>query len=963
MKMNKYLKYLILVICFSLFSTINVDAAVCPSGSAANTVFKSGSYKISHKIDKGSTNSTYTFTLSASTNKDTIKTELVKIPFTYRCYDISYQDDDNDSFIHKNIYTEGEALFLKKSSSKNGSDTFSASVSFNAPKTGYYSCKFVIPNTYVVDGCTPEDFEVEKVIEVNSSSNTYKQNTCIYTKDVENLREKIIPPIDCNVEQTDEFNKEFCKAKKNAEKDNNSAGANKGKLYSTINNSFNGTLKFKCDPQEGIEGMIDGSVNPNGYVNVSYAYGHSIERVTDGHYSYHYITPDVVNKEVAVTLDRECQEAVTVEYGAPIASKAGLCFQYKVKVTSRVICSVKDIPEQPEIDNGYCEPVPECIHKVGKGKIVKLRQGGPNDKFDECIKNCDGGKYTTKCSKSCYKKVYGSNSSSSIKTSLSSDDLSATKLSLPTCDPYSEENICDSCKLNYSRNYYQKYPVEDNSVYCKNNSFIVKVDDDITKFTKLFNSQCHFELVNKIPVWVCPDSVTTSDKSIVSDYIYGRWYAYSENSSWGIEPTCRYSVKSQDNGIPRRDHHSNAEHDRCVDECYWTRDTSTCNSNYLNPGLSELDNYYNLSVYESIVNKAIAAATCTTSTAQFTIQASYYDSDHQGTIETIEFPYDKQIDYLSSGENTANTSTSKNTTIISYDGCYKSKNEKKWYQAEWTFPGSYIDNKHNGLSYTAKDGWEKIKAFCLPLNAGDVNTSWYNWFMTKVIAGKETSVTNEEYIEKCLSKGDSKAITKITKFTDEKELEWNILAKTREFGYFKWNIDISCFYATNSNTSIGNINKSSHANEKECTTDAQGYTIRSVDLENLFPDSNGATLTNSSETGRTPGFNWSEYANNTINNSKYTSNPKMYLSTVQSLGNSVYGEAYLDYEFELDKSDLNALKNHDYTAFNGTSEKRSNGIVSYYSDDVHKYASKAPKKGLATTCNNLQNYRGSDCQN
>ena len=667
---------------------------------------------------------------------------------------------------------------------------------------------------------------------------------------------------------------------------------------------------------------------------------------------------------ILIIIERECQEAVTVEYGAPIASKAGLCFQYKVKVTSRVVCSVKDIPQQPDIDNGYCEPVPECIHKVGKGKSVKLRQGGPNDKFDECIKNCDGGKYTSKCSKSCYKKVYGSNSSSSIKTSLSSDSLSATKLSLTTCDPYSEDNICNSCKLNFSKNYYEKYPVDNSSVYCKNGSF------DAQNFKKLFSSQCYYKLSNKtdgVPIWVCPESVNTSDKSIVNNYIYGRWYAYSENSSWGIEPTCRYSVKSGDNGIPRRDHHKSAEHDRCVDECHWTIDKNSCSSSYLNPGLSEYDNYNNLKVYEDIVNKAAAAATCTTSTATFTIHATYYDSDEQKNV-TIDFPYDKQTDKLSSGENTANTSKLENTTIIGYDGCYKSNDEKKWYQAEWTFPGSYLDNKHNGLSYSSKDGWEKIdKAFCLPLNAGNVNISWYNWFMSKVIAGKDTSVTSDIYKKECIDKGDSKSITKITKFTDEESLVWNIVAKTRNFGYYKWNIDISCFYAINSNTSIGNIQKSTHENEDECTTDAQGYSIRSVDLKNLFPASNGSTLTDSKSTGRTPGFNWSKYADNTINNSNYKSNPTDYIAQVQSLGEGVYSDEYLDYKFELDRATLNKLKGHEYTEFAGEAVKRDNGIVSYYSNVISSIANRnitstpefnndksyAPFKDYATQCNNL----------
>jgi len=935
--MNKIIKSITFIFFISFFSFKSVYAAEC-TDPVSNAIKAPGSYDVLTSISRKGGYSEFNYTFKVTSSVSSVRNEIKNIDYTYECYDVTFPKNQNFEYITGTQYASGSFRF---------DNSFKKKISFNAPSFGNYVCIFKI-NSYNTSGGCAIDLKVDDLIETNKSSKATLEQ-CVYPTSIEDFNDKITPPIDCNVAQNSEFEKEFCKAKNNAKANSLTDKVNGLSLYSENKFDFSGkglssTLKFKCNPSKGIEGMINGSINVNDYVNVSYAYGSAVKSERVGQYSYHY-TPDKVTLGKEIKIENECQEAVTVEYGAPIASKAGLCFQYKVKVTSRVVCNVKNLPEPPEVSHEYCEPSPVCVHRDEDGHSVQLDQGGPNEDFDSCIKSCDGGKYSSKCSSKCYKKVYG-NSKLKKSSNLLLNNISATKMAdNNTCLP-EKDNVCKPCKLDFSKNYYRNHPVFEGteSSVCK----------DVSKPDT--TNQCYFKYnqSNEL-IWYCPNTVPDSNR------IYGRWYAYTENSDWGIVEQCRYSVYlPTDIGIPRRDH---SDGGRCHDECYWEVDTASCGgTKYLNPGWAEYDNKNNMKIYNDAVSKSIASATCTTSTATFTIQVSYYDND-KGKIQTIYFPYDNEKDYLSSGEKTINTSNSEKTTIIGYNGCYKSKNEKKWYQAEWSFPGSYLDNKHNGLSYSAKSGWEKVKAFCLPLNAGDVNISWYNWFMTKVIAGKQTSVTNEEYIEKCLSKGDSKAITKITKFTDEKELEWNILAKTREFGYFKWNIDISCFYATNSNTSIGNINKSSHANEKECTTDAQGYTIRSVDLENLFPDSNGATLTNSSETGRTPGFNWSEYANNTINNSKYTSNPKAYLSTVQSLGNSVYGEDYLDYEFELDKSDLNALKNHDYTAFNGTSEKRSNGIVSYYSDDVHKYASKAPKKGLATTCNNLQNYRGSDCQN
>ena len=48
------------------------------------------------------------------------------------------------------------------------------------------------------------------------------------------------------------------------------------------------------------------------------------------------------------------------------------------------------------------------IGGYAQGKLqYVLHQGGPNEDFEACINECDGGKYTPKCSNTCYEKIYG----------------------------------------------------------------------------------------------------------------------------------------------------------------------------------------------------------------------------------------------------------------------------------------------------------------------------------------------------------------------------------------------------------------------------------------------------------------------------------------------------------------------------------------------------------------------------
>ena len=96
------------------------------------------------------------------------------------------------------------------------------------------------------------------------------------------------------------------------------------------------------------------------------------------------------------TTKQTCEENVTVTYGPPVASKAGLCFEYKVKVESKVNCETEFTAAQPEPeDYEICTPDGSC-----NGGAYHSASG-PNDEFDSCVSSCDGGKYTQKCIDKC----------------------------------------------------------------------------------------------------------------------------------------------------------------------------------------------------------------------------------------------------------------------------------------------------------------------------------------------------------------------------------------------------------------------------------------------------------------------------------------------------------------------------------------------------------------------------------
>lgn len=723
-----------------------------------------------------------------------------------------------------------------------------------------------------------------------------------------------------------DLEKLFCKAKENAQnKIPNAQNAKNFENQFPNEKTFQDVKKdltagkpitFNCDYKtlhspESLKGK-DENGNEKYYVNKSYMYGSGAYTMKFNQYQYHY-NPDSAPERVDVTCRVKCEEAVVVEYGPPIASKAGLCFEYKIKVTSIVSCNLDVPPTPPNRDKSYCTPTPICVTQSGK----VVNQGGPNEEFDSCIKSCDGGKYSEKCSTKCYNEVYGK--SGVTNTTLSLTSAAVQKLT--------------NAKERAKKHGYKYVP-----------SY---VSGDLATCISITGNGCYRRDADGVIHWHSGNPKMA-----------GRWYNYNCPSGYEV---------FEDNGICRHNYGT----DYCHDTCWW----SGCEgATYLNPGIAEKDYEVNKKIYQNAKKVCQAKASCSETTAEFTISVDYWHNtkNEENKKESIKFPYSTETDKLFSKSNNKDNTF----TILDNNGCYKDKTESRWYQAEWSFPGTWINNKTGEITYehVSGTGWQSLpQKFCIPIDALNVNERWWNYYYSKVEKNYTPSYKEStNYADNCGN--NSGSITNPTGNSPSPE-KWNIHGSTKKFGFYEWDIDIDCFYALNSNPSSVPPSDSSLKDEKCKTGEGPeiktNYRIRSVDLNNLFPATDGANLANKTTSGRTPGFNWSKYATITpTKNSSYNSNPLAYMGKVQSLGYNVYSDANLDYEFTLTKDVLRDLRKvtkengKNYTNFgtNNNYKSDSDGVSHYRSDDIRR---KIPNRRVPESsnmyCNNMVNWHTMKC--
>jgi len=684
-------------------------------------------------------------------------------------------------------------------------------------------------------------------------------------------------------------------------------------------------------------------------IKVNYYY-HSIPKTGQVNYR---------TEEGNIKCTKTCTEIVKVQYGPPVEVAGGMCFEYRVKVTSIVKCKVTDIEvDKPKKQSRYCKLKPTCAHGI--------RQGGPNDDFEMCIQLCDGGSYSEKCSNKCYNEVYGG------------------KLALTTVE----------------KEFFGSGTAPQNFYYTDSSGNPLNTSGKI-------RGQYYYDTDRQRFEW-CPSyksglvkitnnggaSTNNSTKMAGQKGYLGLWYYIQKyKTHWYND---EYESDKYGRGFIRAKY-DNGE--QCTDSCGWYVTNSNCTTNsyfgfnynvsnkrkkdnsiraasnrcprmyvynyvkqgkkYVEPSdpsqrkyvekrvcttkqLILYDYLNNKKRYkEAIQDRCNSKVTCTTTTAEFNIRFKYQNSETK-EIVSINYPYDVQK--FNEGTNTftykSETLTSSDDSnhrdwqesreaILRFGGCYRNSKNYNWYHSEWTFPGTWMTTKRHQAAYGDKPAGSYSLdrgSVCLPTSAVDTNEKWAEYFNEiKLNPNLEVDPNKWEFSQK--------------DYETNTQNGYNIQATTNRFGFFHWRFKISCFYALDA-TSDTCLDPPCKTTESE---------LRSIDTSDPFLQNmtSGTKNVGEAEKKRDVGFNWTSDATLTdFTKDGYDQDPAKLTEHIMST--DTFSEANLDYEVVLhpeqlkyireenrDKRTYNTLFNDTMTAEQYYSE--GNGVPHYKSPLLDSY--------------------------
>lgn len=643
---------------------------------------------------------------------------------------------------------------------------------------------------------------------------------------------------------------------------------------------------YQCNALNGLS--VD-TKRENYYTEKNYIVGHVQGDIKIGDYIYNYggIDPETgisktksLQETDPINCHVDCTEIVTIEYGPPVASKAGMCFEYKVKVTSRVNCN-SYVSTQPRTKHIQCTPSAYCWDPSPPPPVQTItfyNVDGPNEDFDSCILDCDGGKYSTTCSKKCYQEVYG------------------------TSAVLQKENTFDFSQV------------------------VEKLLNQTQIGSDCLNRKGYFYSTGSVIYWDPANCVATPYLNANGVYT-GRFTWVKDHANGGGIPCakscslrCRWT--SCNNGKTRYLNAGEKEADEAKNRQLYEEAQKECNRY---SKCSEAQSVFSISVDYNYSEKGTTKKT----NIQFPYNTEADKIQYQNDSITCSFSKEKTTILSSDG---CYKCSNDPTGPVSY--------QTEWgLPSTWiNYKNGTIDYeaKPTGTNYNS---WVKVNTFCLPFDAQDINQRWWNaYYFTK--AKKENidlSYEDDEYIgnidnEGCKITGCDTTNT----FTSTDKVDYNIHAKAESFGLFQWDINVDCFYALNSNF------PSISSSESSCTTSSrcdkvkdEPYTIHSVDLANMFPSKEEVDDT------RSPGFNWSQYATvSQEKNNKYNSLPNKYADWIQKDGYKItYNDANLDYKIELTRENIRDLRNDDKSSSGYSSFKGEVDDQEFYDAGVSHYKS------------------------
>lgn len=677
----------------------------------------------------------------------------------------------------------------------------------------------------------------------------------------------------------------------------------------------------------------------------------SFGKYKDNSKKYYYEeSEDVENKSTGENVCTvTCREELEVIYSPPVAVKAGLCFQYEVTVKSKVQCKTelnKDAEPKPP-SNSLGAPVAICSGGSD--------QAGPNDDFDDCIRDCDGGEYSQECINKCYNKVYRKKPSSK-STNQNVRDMNVFNEENHTVflankdDDYVSYDI-PGCKTNEqiyeNRECYKKLteakqqdPLgsykSGNSQYEKANLHWVPDNKDwngnnqnnYNCRTQTNEKSCAAESYIKSIKRAAPYYFRSVDATAdlikgLHGYYSGRYYK-------------RYIIDN--NGIKRQ----YSSRYQCGEKCGFKGKKGSIYNN------KEAKEAYEKSLkgYADALTLCNAAAKCSTDEATFTIDVTNgLDKNNDGECDSTNTcgTDGEKCDWKATNNKNVQGGSPRGDILIftpakgdikdvqnGINGiCYGHAMPWQHYKTTITFPGSWINLKTGEVQYADQKKEDEYRKkpnyFCTPYDSCNVNEDWWKWdFYGSALAD------------------------------DYKPDAWNIGSTVKTFGKYNWNLNISCFYALYNETCEGdeclqqqcyrgdegsaeNCGDTKEGNKKESTK--LNYDIRVASLDSLFPKN------------RLRGYNWGSSAKLASNDKTVQSKLKaggydidpveyskaiMKNSTISGKGEEgTYQERELDFRITLSDKDVAYLKNLNLE-LDGTYNKSKEIIPGLYAYTMDK---------------------------
>ena len=568
--------------------------------------------------------------------------------------------------------------------------------------------------------------------------------------------------------------------------------------------------------------------------------------------------------------DALCTETVTVTFDTPKAlSAAGAAFTYPSTITVSRQCTPYQVIA-PQFKT-QCKYTVECWG--GPANHTGEAGAGPNDEFDSCIMQCDGGSYTQNCIDSCYSSVYENQATDSLITSFNffAENYTSTEktASISGCSSSNIGKVWPGkTRLPLSSCSYDTGNVHSGGGNCTDTTCtsthgISYTYLDTCNATGNISGTACYEVFTSSPL---PNCIEVFNRG-------GTWYVGNTNTPY----TDAYAIQEYEKLIAQ----SNLEYSKLQAAMQQFKD----NENSIDVAIKDSytgethgpESGYEAVIKYSYVDKATGEQSYLT--AEEYKQKTGTDPT-LGTAATYGSP--QTIQYANHGQGADYQSI----TIQGYE-------VNKSY--EIILPEMYVSNVNIGdykYGLTTNDeksgytnGGNKYYTHILSPGINDVLV-WDNYTTVSDLQ-REHTITNNIKVTYSLG-------------------TWNQIQ----------NSTIDCFYGIPDNSTF--------TPEPECTgencynqpcgpndiCDNNGliYIWRTIDLYDMFPANE--TLSGGE---RQPRWNWSSAAID-VTNQRYPVNPTKVIEDVESKGDTIYGnDEELDYKIILTRQNLRNLRSYNAT--------------------------------------------------